>query len=207
MATITSDIPYIFAMDIDQTKELPDHLKEYNAIKIIFPHDGDGEAVIHISVSIGDIVTVNHNGPHNNRNRHVHMMDYWYGTVQKVLAPSLDGFPPKVYVEIRWFYRRQDVLATREKGNATSIAHTMLPNELLDSNYVSIIDYRTIASHVPVYKFTREVSDEVILRVSAGIAFTRRTAEVDMCIRRSGGDYTKRIRIVVSVTCISASDM
>jgi hypothetical protein len=62
------------------------------------------------------------------------LMDYWYAAVQNILAPSLDGSPvsprlllalrslsmhcaqPVVYVDLRWFYRRTDVLTAGSNG-------------------------------------------------------------------------------------------
>ncbi|KAG9308944.1 hypothetical protein JVU11DRAFT_11411 [Chiua virens] len=81
----------------------------------------------------GDTVKVNNATHHSNQHHELSAMDYWYATVRHIYAPSLDGFPPVVYLDLQWFYRRSDVLAIGSSGDATILAAAMLDMELVDS--------------------------------------------------------------------------
>ncbi|KAG9310667.1 hypothetical protein JVU11DRAFT_9271 [Chiua virens] len=178
MAVIRSAIPFSHIAHIHQDDPVPRHMDPYNSLQIRFPSESDAALVTDLAFSIGD--TIQLYDP--NVQRPPNKMDYIFGTITNIFAPSLGGSPPQVYLQIRKFYRRTDILNVRLRSDLRHITHRMVDTALVDTDHTVVVHFRHIHSHFRLHRFdTRAIVIPPFSRLHCQF-----TARVRLSVRRDG---------------------
>ncbi|KAF8119282.1 hypothetical protein EV363DRAFT_1200512 [Boletus edulis] len=138
-----------------RTKSPPRDIEKYpryDRVEVVFGRIGSSSNVTGYGVmydyNVGDIVRVHHAGTCDRRSkRRISEMEYWFAKVEEiyVLDDGRESEKPKIWLNVRWFYRAEDM-----KGYDSSVAKRMKTRELLDSDEKDYITFTSVEGVVDV---------------------------------------------------------